>query len=62
MKFIAYAQTNKIGSRCEIEFEIDDEVFEDMSEDERGDYIQREAMEAAWGNSLVEVGYEEVES
>jgi len=59
MKFTAYVQTDKNGSQCETEFEVDDEALEGMSEDDRIEYLQNEAVDAVWDAGLVSVYCEE---
>jgi hypothetical protein len=51
MKFRAWISTNKIGSECETEFEIDDAELAEMSSDEERDrYIEETAREAAFNH------------
>ena len=61
MKFTAYVQTNANGSRCETEFEVDDEELYGMTDDEREAYLHEQAVEAVFGESLVQIWYEEPE-
>lgn len=46
MKYIGYIMTNKIGSKCEFEFEIDEEELDLLTEEDIDDL----AKEAAFQN------------
>jgi hypothetical protein len=59
-RFTAYVETKKVGSRCETDFDVDDEELERLTADERTDKVQAYALEAVWGLELVEVGFTEV--
>lgn len=58
MKYTVYASTNTSGSRCETEMEIDGDLLDCMSDEERAEYLQNEAMDAAWDAGIVSVWYE----
>lgn len=59
MRFTAYVRTNKNGSRCEVEFEVDDTELDGMTDDEREEYLHDQAMDAVFGGAQVQVWYEE---
>lgn len=59
MKFAAYVSTNTNGSTCETEFEVDDDVLAGMSEDEREEYLQDQAMDSVFEAGIVSVWHEE---
>lgn len=61
MKFTAYVKTNKDGSECETWFEVDDEELAGMTEGEREEYLQDQALEAVFGEAQVQVWYEEAD-
>ncbi|WP_165484088.1 DUF7167 family protein, partial [Clostridioides difficile] len=50
MKINVHVKTNKIGSDCELELEIDDDDLKDMSDEEREDYIDKIAWDYALEN------------
>jgi hypothetical protein len=52
--------TNKVGSDCEFEFEIDTELCP-TSEPERTDYIDKGAQEAMWESGIIDWSYQQVE-
>ncbi|HBF2805526.1 TPA: hypothetical protein KN238_000107 [Clostridioides difficile] len=45
MKINVRVKTNKVGSDCELELEIDDDDLKDMSDEDREDYIDKIAWE-----------------
>lgn len=45
-------QTNKVGSRCEVDVAVDDEEWTEMSEQDRGEY----AKEMFWDNVMPLLG------
>ncbi len=51
-KFVGSIETNKVGSRCEFEFEVEDDATEEE--------IEEEAKDAAF--ACIEWGYTEVEN
>lgn len=59
-KYRGEVSTNKVGSECSFEFEIDDE---DLPEDpgKRARAIDKIALEALWDSGQLEWGYEEVD-
>lgn len=52
-KITVWVETDKVGSRCEAEVEIEKELWDEMSEDERIEELQQEI----W--NMCEWGYEE---
>lgn len=60
MKINIYVKTNKIGSECEYELEIDDDDLKDMSEEEREEYINKIALDYAL-ESLIDWNWYEIE-
>ncbi|HBF1879700.1 TPA: hypothetical protein KNT26_002971 [Clostridioides difficile] len=59
MKINVCVKTNKVGSECEYELEIDDDL-EDMSDEEREEYINKIALDYAL-ESLIDWNWYEVE-
>lgn len=59
MKFKASVRTKKIGSECEIEFEVDDEALADLDQEQRDDLIDLSAREAIEDSGLIEIWWEE---
>ncbi|ENY8552387.1 TPA: hypothetical protein KNP26_003092 [Clostridioides difficile] len=60
MKINVYVKTNRVGSSCELELEIDDDDLKDMSDKEREDYIDKIAWDYAFEN-LIDWDWYEVE-
>ncbi|HDG7527535.1 TPA: hypothetical protein PFR81_002032 [Clostridioides difficile] len=60
MKINACVKTNKVGSDCEYEIEIDNDDLEDMSNEEREDYINKIVLDYAL-ESLIDWDWYEVE-
>ncbi|HBF2041663.1 TPA: hypothetical protein KRL75_001593 [Clostridioides difficile] len=60
MKINAYVKTNKIGSGCEFEFEIDDDNLKNMSDEEKKDYIDKIAWDYVF-ESFIDWNWYEVE-
>lgn len=60
MKINICVKTNKVGSECEYELEIDDDDLEDMSEEEREEYINKIALDYAL-ESLIDWNWYEIE-
>ncbi|EOE7167613.1 TPA: hypothetical protein KPG21_000451 [Clostridioides difficile] len=60
MKINGYVKTNKVGSGCELELEIDDDDLKDMSDEEREDYIDKIAWDYVFEN-LIDWNWYEVE-
>jgi hypothetical protein len=60
-KYRGVVSTNRVGSECDFEFEIDDE---DLPEDpgKRERMINEIALEALWGSGQIDWDYEEVDS
>lgn len=58
-KYVGRVSTNRVGSECEFEFEIDDE---DLPEDpiKRQREIDKIALEELWESDILEWGYNEV--
>ncbi|HBG7056104.1 TPA: hypothetical protein KQ981_003004 [Clostridioides difficile] len=52
MKINVHVKTNKIGSDCELEFEIDDDDLKDISDEEREDYIDKIAWDYVFENFI----------
>lgn len=52
MKINVHVKTNKIGSDCKLEFEIDDDDLKDMSDEEREDYIDKIAWDYVFENFI----------
>ncbi|MCI9976509.1 hypothetical protein JY742_10290 [Clostridioides difficile] len=61
MKINVCVKTNKVGSGCELELEIDDDDLKDMSDEEREDYIDKIAWEYAM-ESLIDWYWYKVEN
>ncbi len=61
MKINVCVKTNKVGSDCELELEIDDDDLKDMSDEEREDYIDKIAWEYAM-ESLIDWYWYKVEN
>ena len=59
-KYKGYVRTNKVGSECEFEFEIDDEELPEDPQ-EREQEINEIALDALWGSGKIDWSYEEVE-
>ncbi|HIE0298016.1 TPA: DUF7167 family protein [Clostridioides difficile] len=59
MKINVCVKTNKVGSDCELELEIDDDDLKDMSDEEREDYIDKIAWEYVF-ESLIDWNWYEV--
>lgn len=59
MRFTAYVQTNANGSRCETEFEVDDTELAGLNDEQREEYLHEQAMDAVFGDGLVQVWHEE---
>ena len=61
LKFKGTVSTNKVGSECEFEFEINEE---DLPEDpgERERMIDKIALEELWEYGRIDWGFEEVDS
>ncbi|CCL32396.1 TPA: hypothetical protein KOB88_001822 [Clostridioides difficile] len=60
MKINICVKTNKVGSECEYELEIDNDDLEDMSEEEREEYINKIALDYAL-ESLIDWNWYEIE-
>ncbi|EGT3945307.1 TPA: hypothetical protein KOR49_002200 [Clostridioides difficile] len=60
MKINICVKTNKVGSECEYELEIDDDDLKDMSEEEREEYINKIALDYAL-ESLIDWNWYEIE-
>ncbi|HEL2860444.1 TPA: hypothetical protein UL242_002553 [Clostridioides difficile] len=60
MKINICVKTNKVGSECEYELEIDNDDLEDMSEEERKEYINKIALDYAL-ESLINWNWYEIE-
>ncbi|EGT3641021.1 TPA: DUF7167 family protein [Clostridioides difficile] len=60
MKINICVNTNKVGSECEYELEIDNDDLEDMSEEEREEYINKIALDYAL-ESLINWNWYEIE-
>ncbi|HBG8471502.1 TPA: hypothetical protein KRH38_003864 [Clostridioides difficile] len=60
MKINICVKTNKVGSGCEYELEIDNDDLEDMSEEEREEYINKIALDYAL-ESLINWNWYEIE-
>jgi hypothetical protein len=48
MRFNGYVKTDKVGSKCEFEFEVEASEVEGMNEEERQKTIENAAREAAF--------------
>ncbi len=59
MKFTAHVATNKSGSECTTEFEIDDEALEGLTADQRETLLSKEAEEAIYDAGYVEIWWTE---
>ena len=61
LKFKGTVSTNKVGSECDFEFEVDEE---DLPEDsgKREKMIHEIAQEALWESGQIDWTYEQVES
>jgi len=57
--YTATVQTNKIGSECTAEFEVDEADLEGLSADERDALLHERALDAVFEMSQVYVWYEE---
>jgi hypothetical protein len=53
MKIKAWVKTNMVGSKCEIEFDVDREDWEDMTEEERDDLVH----DAIMNSGVIEWDY-----
>ncbi|HHY0047884.1 TPA: DUF7167 family protein [Clostridioides difficile] len=60
MKINVHVKTNKVGSDCELELEIDDDDLKNMSDEDREDYIDKIAWDYAFEN-LIDWNWYEVE-
>ncbi|HBF7094271.1 TPA: hypothetical protein STX52_003233 [Clostridioides difficile] len=60
MKINACVKTNKVGSDCKYEIEIDNDDLEDMSDEAREDYINKIVLDYAL-ESLIDWSWHEVE-
>ncbi|HBF8123528.1 TPA: hypothetical protein KOY70_003283 [Clostridioides difficile] len=60
MKINVYVKTNRVGSGCELELEIDDDDLKDMSDKKREYYIDKIAWDYAFEN-LIDWDWYEVE-
>jgi len=50
VKITVWVATNKVGSKCELELEVDRDGWESMTEDERDDAAREAVWEMAeWG-------------
>lgn len=58
MKFLLYVETGFVGCRHEEEIEIDDEEYNDMTEEDRNKWLSESAQEFMFG--CIEYGWEEV--
>lgn len=58
-KYIGTVSTNKVGSGCEFEFEIDDEDLPEDPEEARS-VINNIALEALWDSGKINWAYGEV--
>ena len=59
-KFIIWVETNKIGSRCETEVELEEwEVPENWEGDKQ---FNDDMLDDLWGSGLVEWGVKEIEA
>lgn len=58
-KFRACVSVGLMGCNREIEFEVDDEDLEGLSDDQRDYYLFQEAEEVINGHGTVEIWYEE---
>lgn len=61
-KYEGKVSTNKIGSECEFEFEIDDDDLPEDNPGKRERMINAIALEALWDSGIIDWGYEEVAS
>ena len=59
MKIKVFVSTNKVGSRCESEIEIDDSELEGYEGSEREEFITESCRDAMF--EMIEWGYEEAE-
>lgn len=59
MRFTAYAQTGTSDSRRETEFEVDDAELAGLNDEQREEYLHEQAMDAVFGEGLVQVWHEE---
>jgi len=50
MKFRVYARTNKVGSECEDEFEVDDSELEGMTDAEIEAHVESIAQDVAFNS------------
>ena len=61
MKFTAYVATNASGSKCETEFEVDDDVLAKLSKDGREEHLHEQAVDVLFESGLVHVWHEEID-
>lgn len=58
MKIKAWAKTNKVGSKVELDLEVPDEDFNHHDKDRREKLIAEHVMGALWDSGLIEIGYD----
>lgn len=59
MKIKVYVATNRVGSKVEHEFEIDDSEFDGLNETEREQLINEYAHDEVFDTGMFEWGWEE---
>lgn len=57
-KYIGTVSTNKVGSECDFEFEVDDEELP-AEKNARADALEKIASEALWGSGMIDWSFEE---
>lgn len=60
LKFKGTVSTDKVGSECEFEFEVDEDDLPEDAE-ERKATIHEIGLEALWESGVLDWGYEQVE-
>ena len=60
LKFRGVVKTNKVGSECSFEFEVDEEGLPD-GPPERSKALNDAALEALWESGQVEWDYEQID-
>lgn len=61
MKFTAHVATNKNGSECTVEFEVDDGDLAGLTNDQREELLAKEAEEAVYDAGQVSIWWTEDE-
>lgn len=57
MRFIAYVETNRVGSRVEVDFDVDDEDLEGLDDRERESLLEEYARDVIFDGGHIEWGW-----